>query len=194
MAKLIAKDLGKELQITEMEFSSLIPALQAGKVDFVMSGLTVTPDRERNVDFSDIYYQASIVGIFYPSKEINNVNDLNGKKIGAQLGTVMEIFAKKEQKELKNISVVSLTNNMHLLQELKLGRIDVLLLEEGQVREFLNANPELVSITFPKTGSGYAAGFRKNSDLKNQFNKVIAKLILEGVIDKQKNIWLKLGN
>lgn len=191
VAKLIAAELGKELQITEMEFSSLIPALQSGKVDFVISGLTLTPEREKNIDFSNVYYQASIIGLSFPSKEIKSVDDLRGKKIGAQLGSVMENFASEEQKKFKDIKVISLTNNMHLLQELKLGRIDVLLLEEGQVKDFLNQNPELVSITFPKTGSGYAIGFRKDSDLKNQFNEVIAKLKLENIINQLVNKWLR---
>ena len=191
IAKLIAKELGKELKITEMEFSSLIPALQSGKVDVVISGLTVTPERARNVDFSTIYYQASIIGLSFPDKEIKSIDDLKGKRIGAQLGSVMETFAKEEQKKSADIKVISLTNNMHLLQELKLGRIDVLLLEEGQVKDFLKANPGLISLTFPKTGSGYAIGFRKTSDLKEQFNNAINKLKSEAVIVEYEKKWLR---
>jgi len=194
MAKLIAKELGKELSIIEIDFSSLIPALQSGKVDFVISGLTVTEDRERNVDFSDVYYKASIVGLAFQNQNIKNIEDLKDKKIGAQLGSVMEIFAKDQQKELEGVTVTSLSNNLHLLQELKLGRIDILFLEEGQIKDFLSMNPELVSITFPKTGSGYAVAFRKNSDLKDQFNKAIGKLKSEGVLKKQEKFWLNLGS
>jgi ABC-type amino acid transport substrate-binding protein len=191
MALIIAKELGKKLEITELEFSSLIPALQSGKVDFVASGLTVTKERKANIDFSDVYYQASIVGIAFPTKNIHNMDDLKGKRIGAQLGSVMEIFAKDTKEKFTDITIASLTNNLHLLQELKLGRIDILLIEEGQVQGFLKNNPDLISVTFPKTGSGYAIGFRKNSTLKEQFNKVLAKLKADGTLAKQEKLWIE---
>lgn len=186
LVKEIAEKLGMKLEIQELEFNGLIPALQTGKVDFIASGLTVTPQRSANVDFSNVYYQASIVGI---AKEGVDVGDLDNKKIGAQLGSIMESFAKEKQNELANISVEFLSNNLHLLQELKLGRIDVLLLEEGQVKEVLGANPGLISYVFPKSGDGYAMAFRKGSELKEKFNQAIVSLQKEGAIEKIADIW-----
>ncbi len=191
MAQLVAKRLNKKLEINEMEFSSLIPALQSGKVDFIVSGITITPEREANIDFSEVYYRASIVGLSFLKQNIHSAEDLKGKKIGAQLGSVMELFAKNEQKKFEDIKIVSLGNNLHLLEELKLGRIDILFLEEGQVKEFLKGNPELVSVTFPETGSGYAIGLKKGSNLTVKFNQVLNELKDSGDLKALEKIWLK---
>lgn len=179
LAQNIAQTLGKKLEIYEFDFNSLIPAMQAGKVDFVASGLTITPERLQNVDFSNVYYQTSIAAI---AKEGTDISTLADKKIGAQLGTIMENFAKTKQNEFPNVKVISLANNLHLLQELKLGRIDVLLLEEGQIKEILNANPGLIAYVFPKSGDGYAIAFNKGSPLREQFNQAITILEKEGVL------------
>ena len=187
LVKAVAQKLGKKLEIYEFDLNSLIPALQSGKVDLVASGLTVTSERSANVDFSSVYYQASTVGI---AKEGVDISDLSNKKIGVQLGSVLENFAKEKQNQLVNVSVVSLGNNFHLLQELKLGRIDVLLLEEGQVKEILGANPGLSYHVFPKSGDGYAIAFRKGSELKAQFNQVIVDLEKDGTIEEITNTWL----
>lgn len=188
LAKEIAKKMNKELIIQELDFNSLIPALQSGKLDFVASGLTITSERAANVDFSNIYFQTSIAAI---AKEGVDITNFSHKKIGAQLGSLMEAFAKEKQNVLPNITVVSLANNLHLLQELKLGRIDILLLEQGQIKEFLRANPGLISYVFPKSNDGYAFAFSKNSELKNSFNEVLKELDKEGFISDIASIWIK---
>ena len=187
LAKAIAEKLDKKLEIHEFDFNSLIPAMQAGKVDFVISGLTITPERANNVDFSNIYYQASIAGI---AKDGVDIADLANKKIGAQLGSIMESFAKDMQNQLPNIQISSLANNLHLLQELKLGRIDILLLEEGQVKDILGTNPGLHAHIFPKSGDGYAIAFNKDSDLKNPINKALKDLDNDGEMEHLTKIYL----
>ncbi len=174
-----------------MDFNSLIPALQAGKVDFIISGLTVTPERLANVDFSQVYYQAAIAGITKDSQIINKTTDLANKKIGAQLGSIMESFAKEQQNQLPNITLTSLANNLHLLQELKLNRIDILLLEEGQVKEILGSNPGLTAHIFSKSGDGYAIAFSKGSKLKSAFDQAIDNLNKDGSLAEMEITYLK---
>lgn len=185
LAQMICKKLGKNLEILEFDFNSLIPLLVSGKADFIMSGLTITSEREKNIDFSTIYYKAHIAGLT-KDKELKN---LEGKRIGAQLGSYMEIFANEQKQLYPNITIISLANNLHLLQELKLGRIDVLLLEEAQIPIFLKNNPELNSVYFVDKESGYAIGFKKGSPLKAEFNKVLAELEADGSIKALRNKW-----
>ena len=192
LAKAIAKDLGKKLEIYELDFNSLIPALQAGKVDFIASGLTVTPERLANVDFSTIYYQAAIVGITKENVALSKIEDLANKRVGAQLGSIMLSFAENQKNNLENVKVSSLANNLHLLQELKLDRIDVFLLEEGQMNEILGSNPSLKAHIFPKSGDGYALAFKKNSYLKEKFNQSIYKFKQNGTLKNLQNEWLNL--
>jgi len=91
LAQEIAKKLGVEVEIQEMAFDSLIAAVNANKVDMVISGVNPTEERKKAVDFSDIYYTGK--GIFVVNKdsaEIKSVADLKGKKVGVQKGSTYE--------------------------------------------------------------------------------------------------------
>ena len=189
--ELIARYLDKDVEIIEMDFHSLIPALQAGKIDVVAAGLTITKERLENIDFSDTYYNAAIVSITKKGKSIEMISDLANKKIGVQLGSIMETFAKEQKNHYPDIKIVSLANNLNLLQELKLGRIDILLAEEGQIKEILSSNPGLTAKILAKTGDGYAFGFAKNSKLIEEFNLAIKELQSLGEINLIKQKWLE---
>ncbi len=184
LSKFIAKELNVNLEIYEMDFNSLIPALNAGKIDFIASGLTATKQRAASVDFSDIYYHASIIAITKKGQAVTKLADLANKKIGAQLGSVMENFVNQQKDLQANIQIVSLANNLHLLQELKLGRIDVLMLEEGQKDAILDHNQDLTSYSFSKLSDGYAIAFKKGSNLKKAFNNALNTLNKNGSIKK----------
>lgn len=192
LVTLIAKHLNKDVEIIEMDFASLIPALQADKIDVIASGLTITKERLENIDFSDTYYHAAIVSITKKDKSINEVADLANKKIGTQLGSIMENFIKEQKNNYPNISIISLANNINLLQELKLGRIDSLLVEEGQIKEILSNNPGLTAKIIARTGDGYALGFAKNSKLTDEFNLLIKELDNLGEINSIKQKWLEV--
>jgi arginine/lysine/histidine transporter system substrate-binding protein len=191
LVKKIAQKLNKQVEIVEMDFASLIPSLQSEKIDVVASGLTITNERKQNIDFSHVYYQASIAAISKSQSPVLKITDLANKKIGTQLGSIMASFAYLQRDVQAGISVTELANNMHLLQELKIGRIDVLLLEEGQVQDFLSKNPDLIATVFDKTGEGYAFGFKKASKLKNEFDNVIEQLKQSDEILKLEQKWLK---
>lgn len=193
LVKEIAKILNKTIEIHELDFASLVPALQAKKVDLVISGLTLNPERAENIDFSDIYYRAKIVAITKKSLTLSSEADLASKRIGAQLGSIMLNFAEQQKNNFANITISSLANNLHLLQELKLDRIDVLLLEEAQKDEILAANPELTAHVFEKTGDGYAIGLIKNSPLKQEVNEAIEELRENGTIIRLEEAYFAKG-
>ena len=98
IAKKIAEKLGAELQIEDMTFDGLIPALEAGKIDFIAAGMSITEERKKNVDFSNGYYKASQVIItLKDNTEINGPEDLENKTIGVQLGTTGDEEAQKSR-------------------------------------------------------------------------------------------------
>jgi len=78
-----------------MDFSSLIPALQSGRIDFIMAGLNATEERLKNMDFSDVYYNNSLVLVVHQEGVWSDEPDFKGKKIGAQLGSTMENLQRK---------------------------------------------------------------------------------------------------
>lgn len=188
----IAQKLELKIEIQELDFASLIPALHSGQVDCVISGVTVTKDRLKNVDSSDIYYRTSIAAISKTNKNIKHTADLANKIIGAQLGSTMQEFAKTVKNQYENVTIVSMANNLHLLQELNLERIDVLLLEESQVQEIVASFPNLTAHIFPKTGEGYAIIFAKSSPLIDKFNTAISELKNDNILDELENKWLTI--
>lgn len=93
IAAAIAEQLGMELKIEDMAFDSIIMAVNSGKADVGIAGMTVTEDRLENVNFSDPYATSSQVIIVTGDSEIGSSDDLSGKKIGVQLGTTGDILA-----------------------------------------------------------------------------------------------------
>jgi polar amino acid transport system substrate-binding protein len=194
VAQAIAQDLGMSLVIQDMDFSGLIPALQTGRIDFAMSGMTKTEERKKNIDFSDVYFEASFSVIVDQASSLKSEADFKDKKIGAQLGSTMEKFAKEKSKVYSGMQVVALGKNPHLIQELKSGRIDGVLSEDVQAIAFVEANPTLKQIRLGSTGDGYAIAFArrnaKSQKLKDQFNTSLSKLKSSGKLEQIKNKWL----
>ncbi len=193
LAREIAKELGYELTLQDMEFSALIPSLQTGRIDFAMSGMTVTEERKKNLLFSDTYYTSSFSVIFQKSGPFSSEQDLAGKKIGVQLGTTMEKYAKAKAKIDPTIQVISLAKNPVLIQELKSGRLQGVISEDVQAIAFVEANPELGHALLAKTGDGYAIGFQREKGLalRDSVNQVIHKLKNSKFLDKLKQKWLR---
>ena len=92
----IAKDTNRSLQIEEISFDGLLPALQAGRIDLIAAGMTVTPERAKNAAFSTTYYSAAQkVVVPKTGSTVESVDDLKGKRIGVQLGTTGDTLAHK---------------------------------------------------------------------------------------------------
>ena len=190
IAKLICEKLGYALEVKDMDFSGLIAALNSGRVDFVMSGMTVTEERIKRVDFSQMYYQPKFAIIYRKDNVVDSPQKMKGKKIGVQLGTTMEIFAKEKAKELEDLEILSLNRNPELIQELKIGRIDGIVIEESQVAHFAKENSDLsYSVLNDSAGEGYAIAFPKGSDLREKFNKVIDEIKTNGELEVLLNKW-----
>lgn len=190
VAEAIAEELGAQIEIQNMEFNSLIPALNVNRVDFVIAGMTATDQRSKNVAFSIAYYQPSFAILTLKDSSINSHQDLKNKKIGTQTGSTMEIVLKKQAIVMPSIDIISLPNNVTLVQELKVNRIDGVLIEEAQAKAFVKKNPALsYSIILDKNDS-VAIAFPKNSKLVEPFNRAIKKLEESGKLEEIKNKWL----
>jgi len=182
LAQNFAKSIDAKLVIKDMDFNSLIPALKANKVDFLMSGLTITDERKESVDFSDSYYENSF-SVLTKASTIIDENNLNRYKIGAQLGSTMEILLKK----LDHNYIYSLVQSNTLVQELLLNRIDGVIFEEVQCIEFMKTNSDLkctnLKYDFIKN-DGYAVAFAKNSALRDEFNQFLKDFRSSGELQK----------
>lgn len=190
LAKKIADELGYELEIRDMNFDGLIGALQSGTIDFVASGMSATKERKENVDFSSEYHRSGELFVTLPDSEVKTMADLDGAKIGTQLGSIQDEGAKKLAEEI-DLEIKSLNKVPELIQELKAGRIDAVYLDkvvaEGYIKElglagFLDESGET---------PGMAIAFPKGSDLVEEFSKVIDEMLANGEIDKLSKEWLE---
>jgi arginine/lysine/histidine transporter system substrate-binding protein len=189
IANYIAKELGFKLEIMETDFGGLIPALQANRADFAMASMNPTPERKQNVDFSLIYYQGRDSIVADKGSKITKLEDLAGKKLGVQLGTTQEQSAKKMAAKLPGMEIKLLSKAPEMIQEIKSGRIDAVILGEITAQGFTQSNPELGFYPLPPEGKeagGSAIAFPKNSPLVAPFNKVLQKMIDSGDLNKLK--------
>lgn len=183
IANKIATELGYELKINESDFNGLVPAIQAKRADFVMAGMTPTPERKKNVDFSTIYYDAKNTIVAPKSSNLKTTKDLAGKTVGVQLGSIQEGDAKKIAEKVPGMKVKQLNKVPDIIQEIKSKRIDAAIVEDTVAKGFTESNPDLGFNVIPSEGpSGSAVAFPKGSPLVADFNKVLEKMKADGEI------------
>ncbi|MGB3755982.1 MAG: ABC transporter permease subunit, partial [Rivularia sp. (in: cyanobacteria)] len=191
IANYIKKELGFELKIAQSDFNGLIPALQANRADFVMAGMTPTPQRRQNVDFSIIYYEAKDTIVASKSSNLTKPEDLSGKIVGVQLGTIQEQNAKQIAEKVANIKLKQLNKVPEIVQEIKAGRIDAAIVEDTVALGFIKANPDLQFNVIPsiENASGSAIAFPKGSQLVKPFNDVLRKMKNDGELERLSKKW-----
>ncbi len=187
IAKEIANDLGAELEIQDSDFDGLLLALDTGKVDFVISGMNPTEDRKQQVDFSDIYYNAS-QGVLVKKEAADQFKtpaDLEGKKIGVQKGSIQEGLAQ----EIEGATLTSLAKIPELVMELTTGRVDAIILERPVADQYARTQADTVVsdvvIEQPPEETGFAIAVKKgNTELLDSINATLKRLIENGDIER----------
>lgn len=184
IAKYIADKFEVELEISDMDFDSLITALGAGRVDMVIAGMN--PDPERDANFSDIYYEANLAVLVAKDNPLNigSENDLEGKKIGVQIGTTQEDVANGLNAE----EVLSLTSNYDLVMNLKSNKIDCAIMETPVAEAFAKNNDDLIMVEGLEIDSGSdgvaIAVKTGNDELTEEINKILAEIKEKGLLDE----------
>lgn len=181
IAKAIADKMGMELEIQDMAFDSLIPAVQSGKADFTAAGMTVNEDRKKNVDFTDTYAQAAQVIIVKEGSEIKAPADLDGKKIGVQTGTTGDIYAG----DIKDANIQRFNKGMEAVMALTQGKVDAVVIDREPAKVFVKENTGLKILDEAFTEEEYAIALKKgNTELLNKMNAAIKELKDSGELQK----------
>lgn len=188
LAKLIAKELGKEAVFDNMQFSSILPALNSGQSDIAISTITITNERKKNFDFTSPYYFEGMAAVFKKERPITTPSQLAGKKLAAQLGSTMEIWLKKHR---ANETIVVMDNNNQAVEALKADHVDVVLMDGAQGAIFSQKNPGLAYAIIAKAEDGYGLAFKKHSPLRAKINRILNSLKEKGEIAKLEKIWLE---
>lgn len=182
IADAIADKLGLELEIKDMEFDSLVPAVQAGSIDVALAGMSVTPERLESVDFSESYATGIQVIIVPEGSDIKTVDDLDGRMIGVQSGTTGDIYCTDDygQEHIKQFPNGSLA-----VAALQNGQVECVVIDNEPAKNFVATNEGLKILDTEYTLEEYAAAISKdNPELLEKFNTALKELQADGTIDK----------
>ena len=185
IAQAIADDMGVELVVEDMAFDSVIAAVQSGKADIGAAGLTVSEDRLENVNFSEPYTTAAQVVIIKEGASVTSPDDLEGKKIGVQLGTTGAIYAE----DIENATVEQYNKGFEAVQALLQDKVDAVIIDREPAKVFVSQNEGLMILDEEFTVEDYAIAIAKsNTELLDNVNSSLAKLKSSGklqeIIDK----------
>ena len=185
-AQAIADKLGLELQIDDMDFDAALLAVQQGKSDMVMAGVTVTDERQNVMDFTDSYATGIQSIIVKEDSDIASVDDLAGKKIGTQRGTTGYLYCSDD---FGDENVVAYDNGLTAVQMLNNGQVDCVVIDNAPAKEFVAANPGLKLLDTAYVEEDYAIGVGKgNTELKDAINTALEELkadgTLQAIVDK----------
>ncbi len=183
MAQALADELGVKLQVADQAFSGLITALRAGEIDMIISGLSIKPDRQEVVDFSDPYYSGTQI-VLIRKADIDKYkvpSDFDGINLGAQTGSLQQGVA---EEQFPKANLVLLDKVPLLVMELNQGTIDGLIVTDNVAQSYFGKYPDLVQsevpIKFESPGVGIAVQKGDNAELLKTVNSFIASVKADG--------------
>ena len=179
VAAAICEKLGYDLEIVDMDFSAIVPAVTTGKADFGMAGMTVTEDRLVNVDFSNTYATGVQVVIVKEGSDVT-LDNLGDQMIGTQRGTTGYIYTSGDYGE---DHVTAYDNGASAVQALMNGQVDCVVIDSAPAQAFVEANPGLTILDTEYTSEDYAIGMNKdNTALLEAINGALKELTEDGTI------------
>ena len=189
LIRAIGKQLNMKVEILNMGFDALIPAINAGNIDLAIAGMSITPDRQKAVDMSDPYYVSGLVVVVgKDNAAVKSVNDLGNKGIAVQIGTTgAERAAKVPGAKVKNFNT-----NAEVFLELKNKGVDAVIIDKPVAEYFLATGggkdfAKIVGDTME--AESYGISLKKNSPLTKEINKALLDLKKNGEYDKLYAKW-----
>ncbi|MEN6390038.1 MAG: ABC transporter permease subunit [Syntrophomonas sp.] len=196
----IAQKMDMQLEVVNMDFSALIPALQAGKIDMIASGISITEERAKKVLFSESYYDGGIAVIVAgkpgaptgnTSGKLNTVDDLKDKKVGVLLGGIHDEYARKTY---PGATVMQYKSQSDLILAVKTGKVDAAFFTHESLLEMMRSDQELAFLGENLYRIPMGMGFNQNNDkLREQFNEFFKQIKGNGVYDDMVDRWVTKG-
>lgn len=182
LAGLIADKLGMELVVEDMEFNTLLGSISNNMVDIVAAGMTVLPEREEQVDFTQGYFNSKQMVIVQSNNvEIASPDDLTGKKIGVQLGTTSDQFAGLY---IEGAEVIQFDKAALAVADLKNGTVDAVIVDAEPAKQLTMGQEDLKVLESPFVEEEYAIAVKKgNTVLMEKINKAIDEIKASGEYD-----------
>ncbi len=186
IAAAIADKLGLELKIEDMEFDSIIEAVKSGKADIGMAGMTVTAERQEEVDFTDSYATGVQVVIVTEDSEITSVDDLfdvGGYTIGVQRNTTGDLYTTWDLEDNGLATIDRYSKGADAVQALKTGKVDCVVIDDQPAKAFVEEVGGLKILDTEYVEEMYAGAMSKdNPELYKAVNDALAALIADGTV------------
>lgn len=191
-AKAFGEYIGKDVKIENISWDGLIPSLETGKADMVISSMTITEKRKETVDFSDPYANAMLAMLVNKNSDVSSIDDLNkpGKKIALKTGSTGYIYA---ENNLKNAEIIALQDESACVTEVSQGKADAFLYDQLTIYRNLQNNPDTtkaIFIPFQDVEKWGVAVKKGNTELLSKLNEFIKKYSQEGGFDKLTETYL----
>lgn len=184
LIRAIGKEMGYEVDIQNVNYDGLIPSMEAGNIDVIISGMTINDERKQKVLFSDPYYQSGLsIIVKKDDTSINSFKDLQGKRVAVQVGTT----SAKEAKAIPGTEVKEFNSSADTFMELKAGGVDAVV-NDRPVNDYYIATSGVTDVRrLPEllTSEDYGIAIRKdNAELQGKINDALKKLKENGEYDK----------
>ena len=179
----IAKELGRKVEWTDIDFKGLIPGLVAKRFDVAASAIYITDDRRKVVDFTDPYYPGGLVIMTRKGDtSIRGPEDLKGKKVTVQVGTKSVNYLKEHYPDVQRVEV---EKNQEMFQLVEIGRADAAVTGKPAAKLYARTRGTLQVVDKQLTVEEYGYALRKDEpELTKQFNEALKKLKADGTYDK----------
>lgn len=193
LAKALGESLGREVEIVNTAWDGLIPSLQTGKADLIISSMTITEKRSQEVDFSQPYANAMLALLANKGSAISSVEDLNvqGKKVAVKIGSTGYLYA---QNNLPNAEIIALADESACVTEVAQGKADAFIYDQLTIFRNQQNNPETteaIFIPFQDVDYWGIAVKKGNTELLQQVNTFLEKFTAEGGFDQLSEKYLK---
>ena len=182
----IAEKLGLKLDFQTTAWDGIFPALIAHKFDMVVSSVSITDDRKKEMDFSTPYYQVDQTALIMADAGFDSIEKLNGKTAGVQIGTTGELEAKK----ITGLKVNTYDDNLLAIEDLKAGRVDTVICDSvvGDVYAKNNADVKVGFVI--TTNESYGIAFAKDTpELLAAVNAALKGLVDDGTFAEISKKW-----
>lgn len=190
LAQYLGQRLGFKVKLQDMEFTTLIPALQAGKLDFAISAMTPTAERRQKVDFSVPYFESRDTIVAHKGSNLRTFKDLMDKTVGVQEGTIQERQIQSVAKTVRGLEVVRIKRIPDLIQAIKDGKIAAAIIEDMVVATYVEDNPDLeFTVIAEQEPVQFAIALPKGSAMVEQFNRVIQDMKASGEMELLVRRW-----
>ncbi|MFR5731164.1 MAG: substrate-binding periplasmic protein [Clostridium sp.] len=180
IVKAIVEKNGGSVEFVDMPFKSLMAAIQAGQIDFCSGGMAPTEEREKTLDFSEIFFYPRNAIVYRAEDDYPDLDSLQGKTVAYVFGTNYQQVAES----IPDVNAVGIQVSPACIEEVKSKRADACIIDGAGASEFLKNNDTLKMSLLDKTDDCFAIGFPKESPYYETFNNTLKEMMDDGELNK----------